>query len=234
MNCHPLVSAIVTVYNYERYVGEAVESVLAQDSGPLEVVVVDDGSTDGSAAVVRGFGDRVRYGYQPNGGLCRALNHGLGLARGEFIAFLDADDLWTPDKLRVQMAAFEARPELDLVFGHARHFFSPEMPAESRRRYQCPEGTAPAYFKQAMLARRAAFARVGPFDTGLRLGDFIDWLARAREAGLKSLMLPDLVLRRRIHGANATIRQRDDKAEYLRVVRGALERRRREAGRAEA
>src|SRR5690242_4967891 len=97
----PTVTCIVPVFNGERYLGEALDSIFAQGHQPLEVLVVDDGSTDGSAAVAKSYGDRVRYFFQPNAGPAAARNLGLEAARGEFIAFLDADDLWHRDKLAI-------------------------------------------------------------------------------------------------------------------------------------
>ena len=109
-----LVSCVIPVYNGARYLAESIESVLAQEYRPLEVIVVDDGSTDGTGAVLDAFGDRIRSFRQENGGPSVARNRGMEMSRGEFIAFLDADDLWVPDKLRLQLDAMEARPYLDL------------------------------------------------------------------------------------------------------------------------
>jgi hypothetical protein len=114
----PRVTALVCAYNYERYVGEAIESALAQElpAGWLEVVVVDDGSTDGTPGVLAAFGDRIRVVRQPNAGLNAATARGIAEARGEFVAILDADDAWRPDKLRLQLEVLDARPEVGLVF----------------------------------------------------------------------------------------------------------------------
>lgn len=118
----PLISCIVPVYNGELYLREAIDSILAQTYRPLEIIVVDDGSTDATPDVVAGYGDRLRYIRQPNAGPGAARNHGLNLAQGEFIAFLDADDLWHPDKLARQMTRFLNRPDLDLCITYAQHF----------------------------------------------------------------------------------------------------------------
>jgi glycosyltransferase involved in cell wall biosynthesis len=108
----PLVSCIVPVFNGERYLAEALDSVLGQTYRALEVIVVDDGSTDGTPAVVRTFGARVRCVTQPNAGLAAARNRGLAAATAELVAFLDADDLWLPEKIACQMERFRAHPEL--------------------------------------------------------------------------------------------------------------------------
>src|SRR5262249_2428536 len=109
---HDLISCIVPVFNGERYLREALDSILAQTYQPLELIVLDDGSTDGTAALVAGYGERIRYLWQANAGEAGARNRGLSIAQGEFVAFLDADDLWHPEKLRRQLARLHDRPEL--------------------------------------------------------------------------------------------------------------------------
>jgi glycosyltransferase involved in cell wall biosynthesis len=126
-----LVSCIVPVFNGEKYFPEAVDSILAQTYRPLEVVVADDGSTDGTAALVAGYGDQVRYLFQPNTGTAAACNLGLKAAQGDFIAFLAADDLWHPERLARQMSRFQRPPDLD--FCHlCTKFLDPGTEGRSR------------------------------------------------------------------------------------------------------
>jgi len=143
------------------------------------------------------------------------------------LAFLDADDRFTRGKLVVQMAALHADATLDMIFGHVREFPSPELTDEERSgvRPPAPEPlpwTAP----NLMLIRRASFERVGPFSESLRVGVTVDWFARASEAGLRSLVLPEVVLERRLHTQNNGLRERDSRTQYLQVIRAAMERRR--------
>jgi glycosyltransferase involved in cell wall biosynthesis len=128
-----LISCIVPVYNSERYLGETLDSILAQTYRPLEIIVVDDGSTDGTAAVAAGYGHRVRYVRQANAGEAAARNRGLNVAEGEFVAFDDADDLWHPEKLERQVARLEHRPEIDLSFTSFENFWIPELAEEELR-----------------------------------------------------------------------------------------------------
>jgi len=106
----PLISVIMPVYNGERFLAGALHNVFAQNYHPLEVIVVDDGSTDGSAGIIAAFGEQIRYFHQPNAGPAVARNTGLALARGEVIAFLDVDDLWPPGKLHFQMQYLQQNP----------------------------------------------------------------------------------------------------------------------------
>ena len=114
------ISVIIPVYNCDRYLAQAIESVLAQTYQPMEIIVVDDGSTDNSGAVAKNFGSSVRYYFHDNSGLGATRNRGIELAQGNFLAFIDADDLWVENKLSHQIAAFETNPQLDIVFGLAQ------------------------------------------------------------------------------------------------------------------
>jgi glycosyltransferase involved in cell wall biosynthesis len=223
---NPLISVMIGVYNAEPYLAEAIESVLAQDYVPLELIVVDDGSNDGSAEVAKSF-PQVNYLFQENAGNGAARNRAVGAATGDLFAFVDADDRFTPGKLTLQKAALDSDPALDMVFGHVREFLSPELDEETRNalRPPAPEPmpwTAP----NLMLIRRESFLRVGPFSTTFRVGVTVDWFARASEAGLRYVVLPEVVLERRLHTQNNGLRERGARTQYLDVIRAAMERRR--------
>jgi glycosyltransferase involved in cell wall biosynthesis len=225
---------MIGAYNAAPYLGEAIESVLAQDYEPLELIVVDDGSTDGTADVARSF-EQVKVIQQDNGGNGAARNTAVENAAGDLYAFLDADDRFTPGKLSLQKAALDANPGLDMVFGHVCEFLSPELDEETRAslRPPAPEPmpwTAP----NLMLIRRESFERVGPFTTAVRVGVTVDWFARAAEAGLRYEILPEVVLERRLHTENNGLRERASRSQYLEVIRHAMERRRAAAEAAQA
>jgi glycosyltransferase involved in cell wall biosynthesis len=225
-----LTSVMIGAYNAEPYLGEAIESVFAQTYRPLELIVVDDGSTDGTGDVARSYGDRLTFARQDNAGNGAARNTAIGLARGEYFAFLDADDRFTPDKLRLQHAALAADPGLDVVFGHVREFVSPEIPPEVRAQIREPAPVSPWTSPNLMLIRRASFERVGPFSATLRVGVTVDWYARASEAGLTSLVLPEVVLERRLHGENNGVREQSRRLQYVEVLKASIDRRRAGAG----
>lgn len=222
------VSCIVPVYNGAAYLGEAVESIWDQTYEPLEVIVVDDGSTDATAAAAQRLGARIRYVRQDNAGPAAARNHGVSLARGELIAFLDADDLWHPEKLARQAARFSDRPELEISLTHFRNFWVPELAEEEERFRDHPIARdKPGYTAQTLVARRYTFERIGGFDPAARHKDVVSWLLHARRAGAAIELLPDVLVRRRIHDANLS-RQRnaEDAAELLVLVKALLDQRR--------
>lgn len=206
-------SVVIPAYNAAAFLGEAIESVFAQDAQAREVIVVDDGSTDATGAVAASYAE-VRVIAQANGGIGAARNTGLRVASAPLIAFLDADDVWTAGRLAALHAALS--DDVDAVFGQAVQF------GEGR------EETAPqpALVAGTMLIRREAVARVGYFDEAVKMGEFIDWWARAEEAGVRWGQIPDVVLRRRIHTTNTGIVQATSRVDYTRVLRAALERRR--------
>jgi glycosyltransferase involved in cell wall biosynthesis len=229
MNNTSLISVIIPVYNGDKYLAEAIESVLAQNGFRLDVIVVDDGSTDNTARVVESFGSAVRYYHQIKAGPGAARNKGISLAQGDYISFLDADDLWTENKMNRQWMAFEADPYLDMAFGHIQQFYSPELTLEEKNRINIPYEIMPGHHAGTMLIKKKSFFRVGLFKSELRIGEFIDWHARATESNLKSIMLPDILMKRRIHRTNLGTYLRDQRSGYVHVLKAALDRRRAKA-----
>lgn len=223
------VSVVIPARDAERYLAETIESALKQTVTPAEIVVVDDGSTDRTAEIAGSFGSIVRVVGQPGSGVSVAINRGIAETSSPLLAMLDADDLWPAEKLEVQAAKLVALPQLDAVFGFARNFASPEMSDEEAAKIRFDPEPGPFRAKGTMLIRRAAFDRIGPFDTRWRVGDFVDWHARAEEAGFATEMVEEVVLLRRVHASNFTRVTRDAHIDYVRVAREALKRRRERA-----
>ncbi|HQZ82453.1 MAG TPA: glycosyltransferase family A protein [Pyrinomonadaceae bacterium] len=207
------VSVIIPTYNYGRFIGEAIESVLAQTCPPAEIIVVDDGSTDGTAEVVAAFGDRVRYIRQENSGVSAARNRGVASSSGEFIAFLDADDIWEPTKLEKQLAKFAEDRGIGLVHCGMREFDS-ETGATIATHLDGLEGSVwrelilwegPTIIGPGgtIVVSRQALDEVGGFDTRLKNGE--DWEFCVRVARrFKVGFVPALLVDYRSHGTNAT------------------------------
>lgn len=225
-----MVSVVIPTLNGERYLGEAIDTVLGQDHRPVEIIVVDDGSTDDTARVARSFPE-VTYLRQDHAGIGAARNLGVSRSSGGLLAFLDHDDLWEPGKLELQLRTLKRDPSLDAVLGHVIEFVSPDVEPEEVARLRPALERAPGVNPGAMLIRRESFDRVGPFETRWTVAEWIDWYARAQERGLRVEMLPDVVLRRRLHGRNQGIREARSRIQYVQAVKAALDRRRAEAER---
>uniref|UniRef100_B8HPX7 Glycosyl transferase family 2 n=1 Tax=Cyanothece sp. (strain PCC 7425 / ATCC 29141) TaxID=395961 RepID=B8HPX7_CYAP4 len=220
----PLISVIIPVYNRDRYLAEAIESVLNQTYPAIDLIVVDDGSSDRSAEVAQRY--PLTYVYQSNQGISAARNAGVALAKGNFIAFLDSDDIWVIDKLSKQMDVFAADSELEAVFGYAQQFYSPDLDESIQRRIKCHSQPIPAYLATAMLIKFEAFLRIGPFDPSLRTSNDINWYILATEKELRYFMLPDVVYYRRLHETNNGLVEHQHRNHFLHLLKAKLDRQR--------
>lgn len=221
-------STIIPVFNGARYLGEAIESVMAQTHPALDVIVVDDGSTDGSAAVAQSFGDRVFTVRQQNLGQAAALNAGLAWATGEYVAFLDADDLWEPEKAARQIDRFAARADLSYCVTRMRNFLSPEFESHRAELSSALFQDMPGYCCSALMTRRSVFDELGGFDTGLRHANKTAWFLRARDHGAVGEEIGEVLVHRRLHADNfSQAHAQRSLDEYLRLVKQSLDRHRR-------
>lgn len=215
----PRVSVVIPTYNYARFVGNAVDSILAQTFTDYEIIVVDDGSTDETARVLAGYGDKVRYVHQNNAGQSAARNHGIGLAHGEYLAFLDADDTWLPQKLDKQVRFLDEHGEYDMVFADMSHCVDGAMIHKRylhEKKYKfvaqgkifnnlLREGFI---FMPTVLVRRKCFEQVGVFDVTLSNCEDVDlWFRIADRFQIGFVDEPLAV--RNVHGANVTHQQED-------------------------
>ncbi len=216
------VTVVIPARDAAAYLEEAVLSVLAQTEPVHEIIVVDDGSRDGTGELARGFGAPVRCIGQPAAGPGQARNRGVEAATTELVAFLDADDLWPPESLRCRLAALEADPGCEAAFGEVEQFICDRLSPSERARIHIPVPRLPGLVAGAMLVRRSLFARVGMFPVGYRASEFVAWYLKARRAGLGSVMLPDLVLRRRIHTTNLGRTDPRGRNEVLAILRADL------------
>ncbi len=181
----PRVSVLIPSWNREEYLGEAIESVLAQTYRDFEIVVVDDGSTDGTAELVGRYGG-VRYIWQPHSGISAARNRALEEARSELIAWLDSDDLYAPTKLEKQVAYLDAHPECQIVFclpvGFSGIEYSNMTP--SQQRLMDAYGAEYKRCLPAACIRETLFAQQGHFLPGYRRGEDTEWIARICAGGI--------------------------------------------------
>jgi glycosyltransferase involved in cell wall biosynthesis len=217
------VSAIVPLFNGRRFIREAIDSILAQELKPREIVVVDDGSTDGGPFLLSDYPE-IRLVRQPNRGEAAARNRGIQESTQPMIAFLDQDDLWLRPKLTLQLRALEADPSVDIVFGQHRIFVEDDA---RWFRQDLLGKVLIAELPGCLLIRRAVFKHIGPYREDIRLGSDVDWICRAKDAGIKSRLVEEVLLLRRMHQANASIDKASFTSALLRVARISVRRKRR-------
>jgi glycosyltransferase involved in cell wall biosynthesis len=197
------ISCVIPVHNGEKHLAEAIESVLRQTEPALEIIVVDDGSTDRSAEVARDFGQRIRYERQDHRGVSAARNNGIRMAKGDLICLLDADDIFMACKHEVQAERFRMRPELEFCAALTENFWSPELPADERDHESVMLEAWPRHLS-TWLFRMSLFERIGGFDEQMRLSQDVDWLLRATVGEAICETVPLILSRRRLHHLNNT------------------------------
>lgn len=224
----PLVSVVIPVFNGERFLREAVESVLAQKYSPLEIIMVDDGSTDGTADVARSLPETVRYLHQSNQGPAAARNRGIEHAQGSLIAFADADDLWPEDKLALQLPYLMRDPAAEIVMGRIQQVLLSETGAENF--------AEPAFSVNlgSAIIRKSVFERVGLFDETMRYSEDVDWFMRAREGRAAIVTIDAVTLLYRQHDQNMTRGKSTSELNVLKALKRSLDRRRESTGFASA
>jgi glycosyltransferase involved in cell wall biosynthesis len=223
------VTCVVPALNAAPWIEETLRSILGQTQPPVEVIVVDGGSDDGTPALATAVDARVRVGHDPGQSPPASRNRGIREAGTDFVAFLDADDLWHPEKLERQLARFAERPELDALATHVQNFWDDghETEADHYRDHRRMQ-PIPGYAMNTVLARRSAFLeKVGLLNPDRRFSDGAEWFIRAREAGAVYELMDDVLAYHRLHGTNMS--RRDSEAgeeEFLTLVKSVLDRRR--------
>ncbi len=219
MASEPTISVIIPAWNRKHLIGETLQSICRQTRVPDEIIVIDDGSTDGTAAAARAACPTAKILSQENRGLPFTRNRGIATATGDLLCFLDSDDLWLPTKTERQLQTLREDCELEMVFCHTQQFHD-----DDAARAGAPQ---PGFCAGTMMARRSAVDRVGPFDADIEVGEFIEWFSRAKARGVRYACLPDCLHRRRIHAQNLGVTHLDQRLDYVAAARAMLERRRR-------
>lgn len=227
----PAVSVVIPTYNRAGYLPEAIESILGQLGAGDEMIVVDDGSTDDTPAVLARYGERLRVVRTPNGGLGAARNVGVAAATRDWIAFHDSDDVARPDRLAVGRDWVARRPDLDAILCNGEHMGGTgvfTVPRALARRWDGREVGVralfdgfPLYF-QGALVRRAAFARAGAFDAALRVHTDLDYGYRLLHVA-RALFVDHTVFSYRWHGTNITADRLAGREELARILARLLD-----------
>jgi len=221
----PKISVIIPIYNDALYIQEAIKSVLSQTIEELEIIIINDGSTDNFEEKIEFFNDpRIRIIEQINSGAAAARNNGIKNAKGKFLAFLDADDIWAPNKLKLQLEVLINREDINMVFGQVNEFYDSSILGYDD--LQKNVKTFVGYSPIALLISKKDFLSVGDFQSKWKVAEFIDWYDRAKHVGLMETILPDLLAFRRIHSGNIDRLNRPDAKQYVAVLKEALDRKR--------
>lgn len=221
----PLVSVILPVYNGEQYLADTLDSIFAQDYCPFEVIVVDDGSSDDSAEIIQSYKD-VCYIYQANQGVPVARNTGITAAHGEYIAFSDQDDLWLPNKLRVQMGFLLQHPDVQYVLCKNRLFLEPGIKRPSWLKQELLESPQLDFSPGALVARKTIFQQLGQFDPNYQTASDVDWIFRAKDANIPMHTITEVLVHKRIHAGNQSYQVNRLHKEYLKLVRASIQKQR--------
>ena len=215
-------TAVVPLFNGRRFICEAINSILAQELRPREIIVVDDGSTDQGPDLLTSY-PGLRIIRQSNRGEAAARNRGIQESTQPLIAFLDQDDLWLPRKLSLQVRVLQTNPSVEIVFGQHRLFVEDDV---RWFRQSLLERALTAELPGSLLVRRSVFEHIGQFREDLRRGSDVDWICRAQDAAVKFHLVQEVLLLRRMHEANSTIEETLFMNGLLHVARASVQRKR--------
>ena len=217
------VDVIIPVYNYEKFIGDAIDSILQQTVKEVNVIVVNDGSTDNTVQCVRkiqAMDSRVLLLEQENRGISAALNTGLEYSKAPFIAFLDADDLWEKTKLEIQLDFLENNNDIMFCFTQIKEFESFE-PTVNNPKFNARKEPINGLTKLTFLGKREIFEKYGNFKAGKKIGDFIQWFSPLINDGCKYKVIPEVLAYRRVHDNNLT--RKIDKKDYLKLIKAHMD-----------
>jgi glycosyltransferase involved in cell wall biosynthesis len=223
-----LVSVVIAVRNAERYLAECLDSIVAQTWPHWEIVMVDARSTDATAAIAARY-PNLRFLQQTGSGFADAWNCGVQAARGDYVAFIDSDDRWTPRKLEWQVAMLDAQPGLHCAIGKMRFFLEPGETPPAGFRDKVLGADHVAQMPGVLLARPRIFEILGPWGTGWRIASDIDWFVKLKDSGLPVGVVPELLLHKRVHGSNLSLVTASDRIypdEVLQLLRASIQRKR--------
>jgi len=220
------ISVVIPVYNGAQYLSECIRSVHDQTLPVTEIIVIDDGSEDETPKVAATWDSHIRYRRVPHRGAACARNHGLRIAEMDFIAFIDSDDVWLPRKLELQMTTLSQELGATMAFGYVEEFISSDLTPQEAAKLRCRTTPLPGICASTLLMRKSDCERAGPFDESIQTGEFIEWCSRARDLGVKQIVVPEVVSRRRLHRTNFGRGGTAVHRGYASMLKKVLERRR--------
>ena len=218
-----LVSVVLAVRNGEAFLKEALDSIVEQTYSDWEIIVVDGQSNDGTAAIAQSY-SQVRYFLQSNLGIANAYNFGIKQAKGDFLAFLSCDDRWASNKLELQVRALQEKASCQYVVAHCQFYLEPNCVPPAGFRRSLLSGSHPAFIMETLLVRPSLFESIGLFDPDLFIAEDVDWFARVKDAGVQGVLLPEVLLYKRIHSNNTSIDLETNKKNLLKILRQSIQR----------
>ena len=226
---NPLVSSVIAVKNGERFLRQAIDSIIAQTYRPIEIIVVDGRSEDGTEAIARSY-EEVSFIRQTGSGVADGWNCGIDADRGEFLAFLSHDDMWTPDKLEVQVGHMLENPSLQYTIARMEFSLEPGHEPPPGFRQELLKGDHVGRVMETLVARKSAFEIIGKLDTSFDTAEDVDWYARAKDLALPMAVIEKVLLQKRVHDANLSLNAPDNNESILRALRGSVRRQRARVG----
>jgi len=229
MTIAPMVSVIMPVFNGEAYLAEAIQSVLGQTWQNLELILVNDGSTDSSLGIAQGFRSatgNVQCISQENTGVSAARNRGIAASRGGLVAFLDQDDRWEPQALEIQVGVHQQQPEILYTLGQQVCFLDDMEEPPAWFRLQQLDVPHTGYLPGTLVVKHQLFEQIGVFDTQYPISSDADWFARARDAKVPVKILPHTLLQRRIHPGNQSRHSQQIQGELTQLLLASIRRKR--------
>ncbi len=223
MNERPLVSVIIAVRNGERFLAQAIESVLAQTYRPIEIIVIDGHSTDRTPEIAKSY-DQARHVLQQNSGIADGYNLGVDEARGPLIAFISHDDLWEPGKLTCQVKHMMQHPDLDYTVTKVSFFLEPGHAIPPGFKKELLDAPQVGRIMETLLVRKTLFDRIGRFNPDLPVAEDVDWYARAKDNDIPMAIIPEVLVRKRIHDTNASSNAALNNRQLLTVLRNSIRR----------
>ena len=218
------VTVILVVKNGETYIRSALESVFGQTSQPNEILVIDGGSTDATLDIAQSF-SKVEVIHQVKNGIAEAYNLGIQSAKTDLVAFISHDDIWENEKLAIQTEFMLNNPSLEFSVTRVQHFLEDGHPAPAGFRTELLEEPRVGMIMETLMARKTAFKTVGWFDPSFNVGEDTDWFARAKDSLVPYAVIPDVLVRKRVHGGNATLSNENTNELLMRVIKQKIARR---------
>lgn len=220
-----LVSVIIVVKNGEKFLQTAIESVLNQTYQNYEIIVIDGNSNDKTSIIAQSY-TQIRYFLQNSQGIANAYNQGIDEAKAELITFLSCDDIWTHDKLKIQVDYMIDNPKIQYVIGKVKFFLEEGNLPPSGFKKELLEGSHVGKIMETLMVRKSVFEKVGKFNPEFSIAEDTDWFARCQDAKIPLIIIDKVVLHKRIHNNNISLNDRNFDQYLLKILRQSIHRKR--------